>query len=153
MAMIPGGPTITVGGRVFTDLANLITLTVICSNGKYSTFREYDGTPYTPSGSNDFRVLAGRVIFGSAASAATTSNIVYGTNDVGVDSAVAPAGVQKAGGTDAGSVPLNSTPTFLAEIDFGSGFLVPNGNYPAILRNDATSGVNGYQIYGYEEAP
>lgn len=157
MAFFPTQPHIIVGGAylplINSDLKPLITLTIICSNGKYSTFRTYAGTPYTPSSSNNFRARAVRVIFGVAVSTTTTNNLVYGTNDVGVDSAVAPTAVVKAGNTDAGTVPTNGTPTFIAETDLGSGFLMPNGNLMAILRNDATAGVNGYQVFGYEEAP
>lgn len=82
-------PTLTIGGRVFTDLSTLIELTGYCNTNANASLRLY-------SGSAGYQVTTGKTLTIGACklSAATSSsnvtfNLGYADNDVGLDSSTA----------------------------------------------------------------
>ncbi len=82
-------PSLTVGGRVFTDLTNLIVLTAAHSAGNLSTLR-------LPGASSGYQVPAGKTLKIWAIRQYTTSSYVaptslgYGDTDVGYNSGSTP---------------------------------------------------------------
>ena len=147
-------PTLTVGGRVLTDLANLIELHgyVDGATNTYGTPRKPGASAgYTPSGANKFRIVAMRVVAHT-----TTGNLYlsYGDNDVGVTSASAATNTVYIGadanlGNIFSAAGLTDDPKYAYEISVD--FLIPNTKYPQVGGN-AGSGVFKIQLYGYEEA-
>jgi len=150
MALIPTQATLTVGGRVFTDLKNLILIRAHTQiAGNYSTARQLNSsTGYTPSGANKFRILAVRITL-HAASADT--QIGYGDNDVTLSSVAAPTNIVWPTGDPAGAFLTTSFAVSAFPLDkyeIALDFLVPNGKYIFNF-----SGVEAsYDIFGYEEA-
>lgn len=142
-------PTVTVGGRVFTDLTNLIALTATMNAGaaaRYSTFRR---------GSAGYQVTAAKTLKLSAMKSlvmGTGSGIItlgYGDNDVGFTSSAAPT---------TATYPWGSTSYFGAPavgnylfhefaLDSSTGFAATK--YP-FFQNDGVALICMVLIYGYE---
>lgn len=147
-------PSITIGGRTFTDMANLkILRSAHSSAAGYSNFFEDGGsTVYTPSGSNNFRVLAVKL---HSAGAANCINLLYGddfAND-GIDEAVPTTPVYEMGLVSTFypfcAVAVGS-PDW-AKAEYSINFLILNGKY---LSSKISGAVLMYiTVYGYEEAP
>lgn len=142
-------PTATVGGRVYTDLDNLIYLvTGVSTGGRYATFR-------THNGSAGYQVTTGKtltissVVNLSDTSTAYYSLLCYGDNDVGLDSAAAPTTVVRLGGLAAGArAHLTSVGSGNISIPaLPLKFQVPATKYPAIYSSNADSIM---YAYGYE---
>ena len=140
--------TLTVAGRVFTDLDNLkiLSFAVGGANG-YCTVREQNGTAgYTPSGSNKFRVLAIEYIV-------TVDDHLYlsqTSNDIGFTTPTPPTVTKEIAGAAEGSRIhyAGSTPaTTKREIIIN--FLIDNGAFITILM-PAGAGVFHGRVYGYE---
>lgn len=142
--------TITVGGRVLTNLASLITLNAILdgTNANWSTFR-------ASNASAGYQVTAGKTLalvganFSIVGAAASSGGILlYGDTDVTLSSGSAPTNPVYIFGDDPGvGVPvMNGT----ADGIFGMAlnFSIPSAKYPAVFSQGA---VLGYiQIFGYE---
>lgn len=82
-------PSLTVGGRVFTDLSNLIVLYGIAQSASHTTLRK-------PGGSAGYQVTSGKTLtiyavecFTVTAAAGAAFQLIYADNDVGVGSATA----------------------------------------------------------------
>lgn len=142
-------PTLTVAGRVFTDLDNLKILRgrVADSTNSYGTFREENGSAgYTPSGLNNFRVRAIRVIGDSG-----SGDLYFGQSDddVGASSAGAPTNFVPPGNSTV--LGLIANLGVRNDIELPSDFLVENGKYLS-LSGAATAASATVEVYGYEEA-
>lgn len=142
--------SLSIGGRVFTDLTNLIVLRAqsVGTAGHYNTFRKLNGTA-------GYQVTAGKTLTILAikwnnlvASAGAGSTLLYGTNDVGLDSASAPTGATFQFGTSSGTavVEIDSNATSIHEADCN--FQVPAADYPAMY--SLGTGQQIVTIYGYE---
>lgn len=142
-------PTLTVGGRVFVDLVNLLILGASCDSSnivQYGTFRKPNSSSgYTPSGITTFVFSA--VHFQSGVSGTTNFVTVgYGDNDVGSNSATAPTTATVIFG--AGSLALVNAGT-VKEVAIS--FTVPNTKYPYMTKTSINSGDEVYALaYGYE---
>lgn len=144
---IPTQQTLTIGGRVFTDLTNLIQ--VRCAVGGVdgnASFRKYDGTSgYLPSGSNNIRWLAYKAYVQTAGKAAITSS----TNDCGIATTTTPTGGAFIGGDlDAGVITGGQAANTLQEGPLN--WLVNNGEYTSIQGDGAV--LVFAELFGYEEA-
>jgi hypothetical protein len=148
LSSAPAGlPTITIGGRVFTDLNNLIILQGQPGANGHATLRTCNGLAgYTPSGSKAFRALAVRAV--SSTPGPVGTHLGYGNTDVGANSASDPAGVVWLGGTA-------TTAGFLGSEQFGASgstnetpvdFTVPNGKYPCMSGANVVLWVFGYEV-------
>lgn len=148
-------PTLTVGGRVFTDLPNLIILYgKVVTGGRFTTLRRGNDTAgYQVTAGKTFTIGA---IWGTAevASSQAAINLLYGNTDVGLDSASAPttpiylagdatnviaAGVALLGAAGTPNASFSSFP--------GLDFRVPATKYPAF--KGSAVGTN-LVVYGYE---
>lgn len=145
----PAIPTLTVGGRVFTDVKNLIVLTGTiygASNGS-SGFRRFSGSSgYLPSGSKSFRIMAIRTMV------VTTGNplpIFYCDNDLGMGTNTSPTNPVYPSG-DAQNVIINPTAAGTGWYEIPFDFLTPNGKYIGVTNGGTASSVR-IQLFGYEE--
>lgn len=146
-AIVPAAiPTLTIGGRVFTDLANLKTLVGYCAGagGTNTDFRTMAGAVYVVPASKSFRILAVKFMIATAG----TCLFGYCDNDVGVGSATAPTN---------GAYMINSSGQMLVTpiantniaVEFPFDLIVPTGKYPFASGGGGT--FNGTVIiYGYE---
>lgn len=145
-------PSLTIAGRVFTDLSNLIQL-VAFVNGVgtgFCTFRKIGGVGgYTPSGAKSFRLAALQVE--PTVAFATAGSIFYSDNDLGVATNTAPINpVYPGGASGTGqSIPLvaasNGSVVYQKAIDF----TVINGKFLGITTaNQNTTG--SIYAWGYE---
>lgn len=83
-------PTLQVGGRVFTDLTNLIVLGTRADGGQFGTFRDLNtNAGYQVTTGKTLTIHAARMIPRDGG-ITTHGNIFYGGNDVGLNSASAP---------------------------------------------------------------
>jgi hypothetical protein len=137
-------PILTVGGRVFTDLANLIILTggVGGAGNGNSTLRRLGGSAgYTPSVGKTFRALAVRVTFNVAGSI----YLGYADNDAGTNGSTAFTNLVYVGSNIANGVMAASVAQSESPVDF----TCPNGKYPATT--NAAGAANGtILVFGYE---
>ena len=148
-AVLPPTASITVGGRVFTDVKNLITLgcNIAGAASGNCTMRKPAGTAgYTPSGSNKFHVFAYRAI---SVVAAGYIYISYADNDVGMASGTAfTNNVYQYGDPSAA---IFSASVNVGDIEEGSvDFVVPNGKYTELSNGSGTFSGTVY-YFGYEE--
>jgi len=148
--------SLTIGGRTFTDLTNLISLVGNVTSGAFTTLRKLDATSgYTPSGSNKFKVHAIKMFLVNASAASNSSlNLGYGDTDSGVGGG-APT-TPKYVGNDATNAHIFPIPwvgtangpiqdTF--ELAYGQPFTIPNTKFPFVTGNAVQAQVI---IYGYE---
>lgn len=138
-------PTLTVAGRVYTDLTNLIGLTAIASSTVGTSGpRAHNATSaYTPSGATKFVITSVEAVVGAAGAL----NIGYADNNCGFNSNTAPINpVYWKSGTTAnvGSV---MAPNAITKFDVNN-FEIPNGKF-ALFFGDGTV-VASVVIYGYE---
>lgn len=149
MGSVVTGPSLTIGGRVFTDLDNLIILGSTGNNGgEYGTFvKDSTGIFYSPSGVN-FRILAIQMNI----IAASNQNVLIfqSDNTVGFDTASPPAG------TNVGYLSNG-----LGNYNFHHDGAHPAAEYPVnFLINDGKFVTERHQnaiashflLFGYEEA-
>lgn len=150
MSYIPTQETITVGGKVFTDLENLIQLHGILVSGGSCTLRKADSSSgYLPSGSNNFQVHAIQLFIAACGEFV----LLYSDNDMGVDTSTAPTNpVYPGGSLSCGILTLNGQYAAGSIVSMLSNFIIPNGKYIAI--NYAGYPSDGViRVYGYEIAP
>lgn len=148
--------TISIGGRVFTDLTNLIMLYTYIQNGgaaQYGTFRKAGGTTgYTPSGGLTFKFSAARI-----SQLATTLNgtgsftVGYSDNDMGFAGTSPTNGKYIANSSAAyyfGVTTLASGNAGLIE-EAVMDFVCPNTKFPFALYVPASLNAS-VQAFGYE---
>lgn len=143
-------PSLTVGGRVFTDLANLITLECFHTSGgsANSTFR-------VPGGAAGYQVPAGKTLRLWAASmmcnAASSGSpaLLYSDNDVGQQTATAYTNPSYKAGADA--VPfLYSEGALTSPVERGMNWTIPTGKYVGMKVTGNTNTIQ-MTVYGYLE--
>ncbi len=153
--IIPGSQidTITVAGRVFTNLTNLIILYARMSSGaaeNYSTMRTAAGSSgYTPSGSKAFKMSAIKTMNYAPTTTAMLLGIVQSNNDVGMSSATVPTGqVFPTGG--AGNLAIQCSGTSGVTIEETADFQIANTKFLSLIApaqvDDALVKVYGYEV-------
>jgi hypothetical protein len=144
---VPSGNivSLTVGGRVFTDLTNLKILVGFVNSTNNTT-------PRAPSASAGYQVTAGKTLDILAASCnifsagTATFQMGYADNDVGIGTATAKTnGVYMTGDSTNGSFANNSV---VGVQQSAIKFSVPATKYPFIESNAAGGGI--CTLYGYE---
>lgn len=141
-------PTLQVGGAVFTDLANLITLAVQISSSSNGTFRNAKTgatAGYAVTASTTLNIRALRALPNSTS--AGTFVLLYGDTDLGFNSGSAFSNPVYYGGSS-GMVaivfPPNNAATPYAECTVN--FNVPAAKYPGAINSSG-----GFLwAYGYE---
>lgn len=145
--------TVTVGGRVFTDMQNLIILTTGtiggALNGTLRQIGSQSGAGYTPSGANNFRALAVRAV---GYTAGTGIELAQSDNDVGIQAATALTNPVYFGTEDSGGgVPMLFTPNVSnGQDERAISGLILNGKFCSAVTTSTGALVI---VYGYEEAP
>lgn len=155
MFMPPVIPTLTIGGRVFTDLENLKLLSAYCdcsAGTRYSTLRLHSASAgYQVPVGKVFKVFAVAVVPLLGVAASRYAYPAYGDNDVGFTSAAAPTNAVYPYGSQAASVilPSNSSPTAAnPRLEMAIRQDVPAGKYLAVL---GTAGLEfTAYVFGYE---
>jgi len=140
-------PGLTVGGRVFTDLKNLIVLRALIGAGGnlYGTARQLNASAgyQVPTGKT-LRVWAVREVTSVVNQAV---NIGYGDDDKGTSSASAPTNaVWQGGGV---SLVLGKNSSQYGSYEYPTNFAIPAQKYPAAY-TDSTGGVV-VEMWGYLE--
>lgn len=148
MSFIPTQKTLTVGGRTFTEseitafesgTTGVILYGTLTGSNKYATFRKQDS-------SSGFQVPAGKTltivairIWCETASVVFGTQVLYGDNDVGINTATQPTTPVYIGGgssTNTAFIPAGQTPNnSFAETSLN--FSVPQNKYPAVFTNQA----------------
>lgn len=148
-------PTITVGGRVFTDLARLKILRCFASSdgsNNNCTFRDTAAPAggYVVPASKTLRVQAYRMTT-MIAGAGVFASLMYSNNDVGANSATAPTSpVYLMGGTITASSIVGSA---LAGgvVEGLLNFTVPTTKFVTTLSQGSVSTSYTIDIFGYEQ--
>lgn len=145
-------PTLTVGGRVFTDLTTLIELTGFCGNtNTNASLRLY-------SGSSGYQVTVGKTltlhaqqISWTTASGSAGFALGYADNDVGMDSGTAFTNPVWRGGTSSNKGIYPTITTGSSGSIYQTAFKV-NCIAQKYVAFNGTSGVGGNYIttWGYE---
>lgn len=148
--------TLTVGGRVFTDLANLKTL--VAQEGASATtvnctFREVGtNTGYVVPGGKTFKLFAISIINVTAnlSDSASAFDLIYADNDVGFGTNTAFTNRVYMGGAS-GLVRFASRGLLGTSLEVSVNFNIPAGKYPAIESIFQATGQEKMVIaYGYE---
>lgn len=147
-------PTLTVGGRVFTDLKNLITLTAWLGTPNWSILRKVGASAgYTPSGSLAFRAWAidFRPSTATAVANQTGPSLFYADADTGLNNTTALTNRVNLGGDS--TIGFGNSAVLAQSIQSAINWLMPNGKYMGVaLDNAGSAGTrNIVFIYGYEE--
>lgn len=144
-------PSLTVGGRVFTDLTNLIALIGYATTGKSFTFRRHNASAgFQVTAGKTLKVYAARFITNATAAGGTAPfSLCYADNDIGIDSAVAFTNQVYLGGAST----LAALPANIASIQSGYEvpiyFDIPAEKYPGCNMNisgNATCWLFGYEV-------
>lgn len=148
--VITGIPTVTVGGRVFTDTTNLIMLVCANQNTNGCTFRK-------PGSSTGYLVPVGKTFKAQALQLNVTvgasnslMSVGYADNDVGVNTSTAPTNPVYAAGNSLASgffnLNLTGAPLQVVLPDF----LIPAQKY---IYQVASGGTATYAtvLFGYEQ--
>ena len=137
-------PVLQVGGRLFTDLTNMIVLNCAANSTKTSTARLPGGTSgYAVPAGKTLRILAmqlsGSIDYGCS--------VGYGDTDVGINSASVPTNyLNWVGHTSAPNA--SDKPFTPANGGVSCNWTVPTGKYPC---SDSSTGAVGVVMYGYLE--
>lgn len=137
-------PTLTIGGRVFTDLTNLIELVGIAGNTNGTTLRKPNATSgYTVTAGKTLTIYAVRVVV-SSASAGVEIGLGYADNDVGQNTATSFTNPVSLGGV--GNLMTLSTVGIFELAPF---FQAPSTKFPYV-QGLSGSGRFLVEAYGYE---
>lgn len=154
MFMPPAIPTLTVGGRVFTDLENLIQLKAYVegTTNVRGTARKLNASAgYQVPVGKKFVIKAVRIIpTYASANALYPATIVYADNDVGVAAATAFTNEVDIGGSVLISQLGAMLTTAFTLQEFILNFEVPAGKYIGVrsLTSSVTYAI--FDIFGYE---
>lgn len=145
--VITGIPQLTIGGRVMTDVTNLIVLMAACGGSAGTTTsglrRSTDSSAYTPSGSKKFVAVAYSV---DVLTAAGSLQLGSADNPIGMETSTAPTNPVYETGT---SVFQNINTNQTGHYEGYSGLQIPNGKYGFSIGNAAAAAV--IRIFGYEQ--
>jgi len=151
----PAVPTLTIAGRVFTDLQNLIVIRGHFNGvgAAYTGFAKTTGIVapgtggYVVPASKTFQVHAMSLLILTAAAGTYSPAIGYGDTDIAGSAAAAPANAKYSSNASASGSNLSPTPAGKLEVDFR--FDIPTGKYAfAYMNNQAL--VGPIFLYGYE---
>lgn len=141
--------TLTIGGRVLTDLTTLIVLAASYTSNSKATFRQ----AFPSAGSAGYAVTSAKTYTVAGikfnANAATSLALLYADNDVGFDSATAFTNpvYQASGNTTATNIFTPSASSNSTQIEICPMFRVPAGKYLAISGGAVVASALSY---GYE---
>lgn len=142
-------PSLTVGGRVMTDLHRLIVLNGYSYNASanYVSLRLPNGTAgYAVTTGKTLRIVAAS---GHSNAASTLGSVCYGDNDVGGSGTSAPTNVVYMSGSDLFGQIFNLPSTSDLDKSWSLNFTVPATKIPCIK---FPAGTGAYvSLYGYEE--
>lgn len=152
----PAIPTLTIGGRVFTDLENLVQLKAYVegTTNVRGTARKLNASAgYQVPVGKKFVIKAVRIIpTYASASALYPATIVYADNDVGVAAATAFTNEVDIGG----NVLIGQLGTMLSTSftlqEFVLNFEVPAGKYIGVRALTSSLTYAALDIFGYEVA-
>lgn len=146
--------TLTVGGRVFSNLSSLIQLygCVLSATNRYTSFRKPNTTSgYAPSGVT-FRVCA-ITAQSYITNTQNAASIYYADNDSGIASTTAPVNPVYVGGSAGNSGLISellaATTTVGDETIYILDFVIPSGKFLGV-DNNAQANQVVYKVYGYE---
>lgn len=144
-----GGPSLTVGGRVFTDTSNLITLFgYVNTTNVRTTLRKMGASSgYTPSGSKSFKLQAVRVI--CAASFQALGFFAQTDNDVTINSNTPFTNPIYASGNALWTM-FYTPPNLGAVEEITTDFTVANGKFLSMDSGNVNVSETIY-AYGYEQ--
>lgn len=145
-------PTLQIGGRIFTDLSNLIVLTAtVKTASRYTTLRKVGASAgYQVPVGKTFTAHAMRIL-GTGSAQMTTGILLYGDTDVGYDSASAPTNPIFPGGFSEVSavramISIVNT-TYYNSAEVSNFFKIIAQKYPCIFSDNVNA---NYLVYGYE---
>lgn len=141
-------PTLTVGGRVFTDLDNLKMLVGNIDRGNgVATLRDVNSSSgYQVPGGKTFKVAAVRIVYSGYISGI---EIGYGDNDVGMGSVSQPTNVVFPGGSQNNFAIVGKDTNSQYEAPFQID--IPTGKYPCFgSLATGSSAQASVIVYGYE---
>lgn len=146
-------PSLTIGGRVLTDLANLKCLVGYASNGKQCTFRSsdvVDTTAYQVPTGKTFKIVAMRVHCNLAAAVGSSMGaIFYCDNDLGQDSLTAATNVKYRGGASTLGQLIHGFNSITNVLESTFKYDVPADKYVSFV--NVTAGATLFiEVYGYE---
>lgn len=147
-------PTLTIGGKVLTDLRNVIRLNAFATGTSTvrSTARlDSASSGYQVPATKSLRIIAARFRNGGGTIAQVA--IGYSDNDVGITASTALTnGVFASGSaTVATTVPAVAAVAFAGLAEASLNFVVPTGKY-VVMQKDTTSNVDMQcELYGYLE--
>lgn len=146
-------PSLTVGGRTFTDLSNLIYLHGrVATAARWATFRTENASAGRQTTSGKTLTIYACNIYSETASTTTGMVLLYGDTDVGMDAAAAPTNpVYLAGDSSllAGGVLYGAATTgVMNHSESAVAFQVPSLKYPA-MKYDSTAAQG--TCYAYEQ--
>lgn len=150
-AYAPTAPTLTVGGRTYTDLTNLIELSCYAAGNNNCTFRAPNGSAgYAVTTGKTLKIQSFRCFVITSASNTGTGWLLYADNDVGVNTATAfTNGVRYGGSAASGYLASFGSLVSSGYFEGPISYSIPAGKYPGIQGND-TGVVYNCKIYGYE---
>lgn len=148
-------PTLTVGGRVFTNLSTdtttglIMLLAYTTGTGYNSTFRSPNATSgYAVPAAKTLRVLAMR-IFAPYTAQSSESSIGYADNDVGIATTTAFTNAVRMGGAYLAGANINLIGASYSEAALN--FTIPTGKYPMFDSGAVASTKTCVHIFGYLE--
>jgi hypothetical protein len=141
--------TLRIGGRIFTDLDNLIQILAIADTTNYTTFRNCStGAAYQVPGDSTLYLLAARIY---VCADACGSSILYG--DTAVSNTIAPTNPVHHGGFAAANtnlVYLNDVADggqLKEPVELAIDFRVPAEKYPCFFANGGIR--QSCTVFGY----
>ena len=154
--------TVQVGGRIFTNVSDLVILQTVCDPGmggfhQWGTFRAGNAAGgYQVPHAHIFRALALQIIRGSGTTSLipTNTDLLYGDNDVGFNSVLAPVTPVyycTAAGGYAGCASLYSPAGITVDGDIFERAIkwdIPQDKYPAFQGNVSLREIL-IVLYGY----
>lgn len=147
-------PSLVVGGRVFTDLTNLITLFGSCNGSArvWTQLGDFNG-PYQVTAGKTLYLSAAEVTVRVVDGSSTTVDLSIGYGDVaaGLQATTQPTGAVYVGGDDGNSAsqfPVNA----VGQIQYGfSPLRIPSGKFPFCTDSaNATNIKLFFWVCGYE---
>lgn len=150
----PAIPSLTIAGRVFTDLENLIILKGYAegtTNVRGTARKQNASAGYQVPTGKKFVIKAARLqVNNSAANANFAALIAYADNDVGIGSSTAFTNAVYVGGSTntAAFGAMNALSNTIQE--FFHNFEVPAGKYIGVWALASATNYIGVEIYGYE---
>lgn len=146
-------PSLTIGGRVLTDVANLKCLVGYASSGKQCTFRDRSvvtATGYQVPASKTFQIQAIRIHCNTtAADGGSRGAIFYCDNDLGQDSLTAATNAKYRGGISTLGQIVHGFNVVASVLESVFNFDVPTGKYVSFV--NVTAGATLFiEVFGYE---